>query len=83
MTMFERVLTKDCRMQVLCSIISFVMSMAGISTIIGYVSAGWRIAVGLALVVVVSFAHASSLAPESLGRGRSKIPLRAVAANDS
>jgi hypothetical protein len=33
--------------------------------IIGFLSEGWAIAVGLALVVIVSFAHAGTLAPES------------------
>ena len=63
-------------MQVLCGIISFVVAMAGIWTLTGFLSAGWAIAVGLALVVIVSFAHAGSLAPESLGRKRSVNPLQ-------
>ena len=58
-------------MQVLCSIISFVVAIAGIWTVTSFLNTGWATAVGLALVVIVSFAHAGSLAPESLGRKRS------------
>ena len=54
-------------MQILCGIISFVVALAGIWTITGFLGEGWAIAVGLALVVIVSFAHAGTLAPESLG----------------
>jgi hypothetical protein len=57
-------------MEILCGIISFIVAMAGIWTITSLLSQGWAIAVGLALVVIVSFAHAGSLAPESLGRKR-------------
>jgi hypothetical protein len=59
-------------MQILCGIISFVVAMAGIWTVTGFLSSGWSTAVGLALVVIVSFAHAGTLAPESLGWTRSQ-----------
>jgi len=59
-------------MQILCGIISFVVALAGIWTVTGYLSAGWETAVGLALPVIVSFAHAGTLAPESLGWKRSQ-----------
>jgi hypothetical protein len=54
-------------MQILCGIISFVVALAGIWTVTGYFVPGWATAVGVALVVIVSFAHAGTLAPESLG----------------
>ena len=59
-------------MQILCGIISFVVALAGIWTVTGYFVPGWATAVGLALVVIVSFAHAGTLDLESLGWKRSQ-----------
>ena len=59
-------------MQILGGIISFVVALAGIWTVTGYFVPGWATAVGVALVVIVSFAHAGTLDLESLGWKRSQ-----------